>query len=80
VKPHAIKDIRQNREIAASLVAFVVTGSNVAKSLVKKSIEAVGVWYRVEPYTNVGPDGRCEHSCGWGDIEDLCSSKPTCGY
>jgi len=32
-----------------------------------------GVWYRVEPFTSVGPDSRCEHCCRWGHIASKCS-------
>jgi len=77
--PHTIRESRQNGEIAASSVVFVVKGSNEAQVLVKKGIKAAGVWYRVEAYTNEGPDSRCELCCGWGHIENKCSNKPTCG-
>jgi hypothetical protein len=78
--PRTIRERRQNGEIAASSVVFVVKGSKVAQSLVKKGIKAAGVWYRVETYTNEGPDSRCELCCGWGHIENKCGSKPKCGY
>jgi len=41
--PHTIKERRQNGEIAASSVVFVVKGSKVAQSLVQKGIKAAGV-------------------------------------
>jgi hypothetical protein len=75
-----IRERRQNGEIAASSVVFVVKGSKAARGLVKNGIKAAGVWYRVETYTNAGPDSRCELCCGWGHIENKCSNKPTCGY
>ena len=78
--PRAIRERRQIGEIAASSVVFVGKGSKLVKGLVKKGIKAVGVWYRVGAYTNAGPDNRCELRCGWGHIENKCSSKPTCGY
>ena len=78
--PRTIRERRQNREIAASSVGFVVKGSRVAQSLVKKAIKAAGVWYRVETYTNEGPDSRYELCCGWGHIENKCGSMPKCGY
>ena len=78
--PRAVRDRRPNGEIAASSVGFVVKGSKVEKGLAKKGIKAAGVWYRVETYTNAGPDSRCELCCGWGHIENKCSSKPTYGY
>jgi len=78
--PRTIRERRQNEEIAESSVVFVVKGSKVAPGLVKKLIEAAGVWYRVEMYTNAGPDSRCELCCGWGHIENKCGSKPKCGY
>jgi len=45
--PRTVRERRQNGEIAASLVVFVVKGNKVAQSLVKKGIKAAGVWYRV---------------------------------
>ena len=78
--PCTIGERRQNGEIAASSVVFVVKGSKAAQGLVRKGIKAAGVWYQVEMYTNVGPDSKCELCCGWGHIENNCSSKPTCGY
>ena len=41
----AIRERRQNGEIATSSVVFVVKGSKVAQSLVKKDIKVAGVWY-----------------------------------
>ena len=78
--PRTIRERRQNGEIAASSVVFVMKGSRVAQSLLKKGIKAAGVWYRVETYTNEGPDSRCELCCGWGHIENKCGSEPKCGY
>jgi len=78
--PCTIRERRQNRGIAASLVVFVVKGSRLAQSLIKKGIKALGVWYRVEVFTNAGPDSRCELCCGWGHIENKCGSKSKCGY
>jgi hypothetical protein len=40
---NAIRERRQNGEIAASLVVFIVKRSKVAQSLIKKGIKAVGV-------------------------------------
>jgi len=40
-----IRERRQNGAIAASSVVFVVKGSKMAQSLVKKDIKAAGVWY-----------------------------------
>jgi hypothetical protein len=45
-------------------------GSRLAQILIKKGIKAAGVWYRVEAFTNAGPDSRCELCCGWGHIEN----------
>jgi hypothetical protein len=45
-----------------------------------KGIKEAAVRYRVEIYTNEGPDSRCEPSHGWGHIENKCGSKPKCGY
>jgi hypothetical protein len=47
----------------------------VGLSLVKQGIQGAGVWYRVETYTNQGPDTQCVLSFGWGHIENKCSSK-----
>jgi hypothetical protein len=63
VNPSAIRQRRQNGEITASSVVFVVKASKVAKGVRKKVINAVGVWYRVEMYTNVGPHTICELCC-----------------
>ena len=52
----------------------------MAQSLIKKTIKAAGVWYRVEAFTNAGPDSRRELCCGWGHIENKCGNKPKCGY
>jgi len=78
--PRTIRERRQNGEIAASSVVFVVQGCKEAQSMVKNGNKAVGVWYRVELYMNAGPDSRCELGCGWGHIENKCGSKPKCGY
>ena len=78
--PRTIRKRRQNGEIAVSSVVFVVKGSKVAQSLVKKGIKVAGVRYRVETYTNEGPGSICELSCGWGHIENKCGRKPKCGY
>ena len=77
--PHSIKQRRQDREISALSVIFVVKGSKVARRLVMEDIKEVGVWYKVEPFTNAGPDSRCEHCWGWGHIESKCSGMPVCG-
>jgi hypothetical protein len=80
VNPCTIRERRQNGEITASSVVFVVKGSKAAQCLVKKGIKAPGVWYRVEAYMNEDPDSRCELCCGWGHIENNCGNKPTCSY
>lgn len=58
----------------------MVKQSRVAQNLIKKCIKAVGVWYRVDTFTNKCPDSKCELSCGWGHIQNNCGSKPKCGY
>jgi len=78
--PRTIREWRPNGEIAVSSVVFILKGSRVAQSLVKKGIKAAGVWYRVETYTNEGPDSTCELCCGCGHIENKCGSKPKCSY
>jgi hypothetical protein len=78
--PHTIRERRQNGEITASSVVFVVKGSKVAQNVMKKGIKAAGVWHRVEAFTSAGPDSRCELCCGWGHIENKCDNKPKCGY
>jgi hypothetical protein len=78
--PPTNRERRQNREITALSVVFVVKGSMLAKSLIKKGIKAAGVWYRVEAFTNGGPDSRCQLCCWWRHIENKCGSKPKCGY
>jgi hypothetical protein len=78
--PHSIRDRRQKGEISASSVAFVVKWDKLAWRLIKEGIKGVGVWYRVKPFMNVGPDSRSEHWCGWGHIEIECSGKRAYGY
>jgi hypothetical protein len=77
--PRTIRERRQNGEIAASSVVFVVNGSKVAQCVGKKGIKVAGVWYRVETYTKEGPDSSCELCCRWGHIENKCGTKPKCG-
>jgi len=78
--PGTIRQRRQNREIAMSSEVFVTKGSNVSERLVKKRIEAAGVRYRVDIYTNAGPDCWSEPCRRWGHFENRCGSKPKCGY
>jgi len=78
--PRTVRDGRQNGEIPASSVVFVINGSKLGQSVAKKGIKAAGVWYRVETYTNKRPDSRCELRCRWGHIENKCGSKRNCGY
>jgi len=78
--PRTIRERRQTGEIAASSVVFVVKGSRLAQSLIKKGIKAAGVQYRVEAFTNAAPDSRCELCCRSGHIEAKRGNKPKCGY
>jgi hypothetical protein len=78
--PGTIRERMQNGEITSALVVFFIKSSKVAHGVVRKVVLSLGVWYRVETYTNDGPDSRCELCCGWGNIENKCSSKPKCGY
>jgi len=41
-----------------------VRGKKVAQREVNEGVIAAGVRYKVEPYTNAGPDSLCELSCG----------------
>jgi len=76
-----IREREQRGEIKASSVVFIVRGKKVAQSLVNKGVIAAGVRYKVEPYTNAGPDSLCELCCGWGHITSKCSNhQPKCGY
>jgi hypothetical protein len=63
--PRTNRERMQNGVIGTSSVVFVVTGSRVAQSLIKKYIKEGGVWYRVEMYTNEVPDSRCELCYRW---------------
>jgi hypothetical protein len=45
-------------EISASSIVIMVNGDKVAHGLVKDSSRPVGVWKRVELFTNVGRDSR----------------------
>jgi hypothetical protein len=78
--PHGIRGRRPWGGISASSLFFVVKRDKVARRLAKEGIKAAGVWYRVESFTNVDPDSRCEHCCGWGHIKRKCSRKLTCSY
>jgi hypothetical protein len=78
--PRTIRQRRQNGENAASSVVFIVKECRVAQSINKKGIKASRVWYRVETYTNTGPDSRWEVRCGWGHPQNKCGSRPNYGY
>jgi hypothetical protein len=78
--PYSIRERRQRGEISMSSVVFVVKWDKVVGRPVEEGIKVAGVWYTVEPFTNVGPDSRRDHCCGWGHIESNCSANPTCGY
>jgi hypothetical protein len=69
---HSIKERWHNGETSALSVVFVVKGSMLVRRLVKEGFNAAGVWYRVEPFTNAGPDSRCKHCWRWGHIENKC--------
>jgi len=45
VNPRTIREKRENGEIAMSSVVFIIKGSRVAQSLVKKESMVAGVWY-----------------------------------
>jgi len=76
-----IRETEQRGEIQASSVVFIVKGKKVAQRLVNKGEIAAGVRYKVEQYTNAGPDSLCEFRCGWGHIGSKCSHHlPKCGY
>jgi len=78
--PCRIGETRQNGVIAALSAVFVVKGRKVAKGFVMRGIKAAGVWYRVDTYTNEGPDSSRELYSELGHIENKCGSKPTCSY
>jgi len=61
--PRTIRERRQNRQIAASSVVFIVNRNKVAQTSIKIGIKAAGVWYRDQAITNTGPDSRCELCC-----------------
>jgi hypothetical protein len=77
--PRTIRERRENGEVAEPLEFFVVKGSHVAQILVTNGINAAGVCYRVETYTNEAPDSRGELCCRWGHIENNCCNKSKCG-
>jgi len=78
--PQSIRETKQRGEISASSVVSVVKGHRLTRRQVKEGIKPAGVWYRVEPSMNFGPHSGCEHCCGCGHIESMCSGKPACGY
>jgi hypothetical protein len=78
--PRTIRRRSQNGEIAGSLVVFVVKGSRLAHSLIKKGIKAAELLDHVAAFTNAGRDSRCELCCGLAHIENKCGKKTKCGY
>jgi len=78
--PRTIKEREQRGDIKASSVVFMVKGKKVAQRLVSKGVSAAGVRYKVEPYTNAGPDSLCELCCWWGHIESKCNHQLKCSY
>jgi hypothetical protein len=56
VNLYSIRDSRKTSEMFTLPVIFVVKGNKVVSRQVKDTIKVVGVWYRVEPFMNVGPD------------------------
>jgi len=68
-----ISERSQNGEIATSSVVIVVKGNKVAQSRFRMGIKVAGVWYRVETYTNAGPDTWCGLCWGWGHFDHKCS-------
>jgi hypothetical protein len=70
--PRTIRQRSQNGEIAGSLVVFVVIGSRLAHSLIKKGIKAAELLYHVVAFTNAGRDSRCELCCRLAHIENKC--------
>ena len=61
----------QRGDIKASSAVFMVKGKKVAQRLVSEGVPAAGVRYKVELYTNAGPDSLCELCCGWGQIKHV---------
>jgi hypothetical protein len=51
-----IREREWRGEIKASSVVFIVRAKKVAQSQMNKGVIAVGVQYKVELYTNAGPD------------------------
>jgi len=78
--PHSIRERRQRGELSALSDVIELKGHPVAQRLVFEGINAAGVWYRVEPFTNVGPDSWCEDCWSWGHIESECRGIPACVY
>jgi hypothetical protein len=78
--PRTIKEREHRGEITASSVVFMGKVKKVAQRLVSKGVTTAGVRYKVEPYTNPGPDSLCELCCWWGYIESKCNQQLKCGY
>jgi len=78
--PRTIEERGQRGDIKASSVVFMVKGKKVAQRLVSKGVTAAGVRYKVQPYTNAGPESLCKLCCGWGHIESKRNHQPKCGY
>jgi hypothetical protein len=80
LNPRIIRERERRGEIKASSVVFIVRGKKVAHRQVNKGVFAAGIRYKVEPYTNAGPDSLRELCCRWGHIESKCShNQPKCG-
>jgi len=73
LNPRIIREREHSGEIKASSVVFIVRGKKVAQRLVNKGVIAAGVRYKVELYTNAGPNSLCKLCCGWGHIKSKCS-------
>jgi len=79
--PLTIREREQRGEIRASSVVFIVKGKKIAQRLVERGVIAAGVTYKVEPYTNLGPNSLYELCCGCDHIESKCRhNQPKCGY
>jgi hypothetical protein len=75
-----IKESDQRGEIKASSVVFMVKQNKVAQRLMSKGVTAAGEQYKVEQYTNAGPDSLCKLCFQWGHIESMCNHQQMCSY
>jgi hypothetical protein len=75
-----IMEREQRGEMKPSSVVFIVKRKKVAQRLVSTGVTAVGVRYKVEPYTIAERDSLVVLCCRTDHIESMCNHQPKCGF